>query len=103
MVGDRVSTERRYFISSLSADAKAIAQAVRQHWQIENGLHWVLDTAFAEDQNRLRSGYAAENFSRINRFALSMIKQETTNKLGIKNKRLRAGWDEHYLLKILAA
>lgn len=101
-VGDRVSTERRYFISSLPPDAQAIGQAVRQHWQIENGLHWVLDTAFSEDQNRLRTGYAAENFSRINRFVLSMLKQEKTNKLGIKNKRLRAGWDEHYLLTILA-
>lgn len=100
--GGRISTERRYFISSLPPDARAIARAVRQHWQIENGLHWVLGTAFSEDQNRLRTGYAAENLSRINRFALSMLKQERTNKLGIKNKRLRAGWDEHYLLKILA-
>lgn len=100
--GNHLSNERRYFISSLPPDAQAIGKAVRGHWQIENGLHWVLDTAFSEDENRLRTGHAAENLSRINRFALSLLKQETTHKLGIKNKRLRAGWDEAYLLKVLS-
>lgn len=101
-VGDHVSTERRYFISSLPPDAKAIGNAARQHWQIENGLHWILDVAFAEDQNRLRVGHSAENLARLRRIALSLLKRETTNKHGIKNKRLKAGWDEDYLLKILA-
>lgn len=101
-VGGHVSTERRYFISSLPPDAKTIGQRVRQHWSIENGLHWCLDVAFAEDQTRLRTGNAAENLSRIRRVALSLLKQESTSKLGIKNKRLHAGWDEDYLLKILA-
>ena len=100
--GDQVSTERRYFISSLPADAKRIAHAIRQHWQIENGLHWVLDMAFAEDQSRLRAGNSAENLARLRRIALSLLKRETTNKHGIKNKRLTAGWDEDYLLIILA-
>jgi len=101
-VGDNVSTERRYFISSVPPNAKAIGYAVRQHWQIENGLHWVLDVSFAEDQNRLRTGHSAENLARIRRIALSLLKRETTNKNGIKNKRLTAGWNEDYLLKILA-
>jgi len=81
--------------------SQAARGAVRGHWQIENGLHWVLDTAFSEDENRLCTAHAAENLSRINRFALSLLKQEQTNKFGIKNKRLRAGWDEHELLKVL--
>jgi len=102
MIGDQTSVERRYFISSLPPDAKTIGSLVRQHWQIENGLHWGLDVAFAEDQNRLHTGHAAENLSRFRRVALSLLKQESTNKLGTKNKRLRAGWDEDYLLKILA-
>lgn len=101
-VGDHVSTQRRYFISSLPPDAKAIGHAVRKHWDIENGLHWVLDMAFAEDRNRLHTGHAAENLSRIRRIAISLLKQETTAKVGVRNKRLRAGWDEDYLLKILA-
>ena len=100
--GDHTSIERRYFISSLPPDAKAIGSAVRQHWRIENGLHWCLDVAFAEDQNRLRTGHAAENLSRIRRVALSLLKQESTNKRGIKTKRLHAGWNQDYLLKILA-
>jgi len=100
--GDHTSVERRYFISSLPADAKTIGHLVRAHWQIENGLHWILDVGFAEDQDRLRSGHAAENLSRFRRVALSLLKQESTHKLGIRNKRLRAGWDEDYLLKILA-
>lgn len=102
-LGDHTSVERRYFISSLPPKAKIIGHAVRQHWQIENGLHWVLDIAFAEDQNRLRTGHAAENLARFRRIVLSLLKQESTHKLGIKNKRLRAGWDENYLLKVLAA
>lgn len=100
-VGEQTTCERRYFISSLPPRAQTIGKLVRQHWQIENSLHWVLDVAFAEDHNRLHTGHAAENLSRLRRFALSLLKQESTNKLGIKNKRLRAGWDQNYLLKIL--
>lgn len=98
------SCERRYFISSLpGADAKALATAVRGHWGIENRLHYVLDVAFAEDQSRVRRGHAAENLSRIRRIALNLLRRETTKKRGIKGKRLNAGWDHDYLLKILTA
>lgn len=100
-VDDKVSIERRYFITSLPADAARIGQAVRQHWSIENSLHWVLDMAFGEDQARLRTGYAAENFSRIRRFALALLKKDKTAKVGIKGKRMKAGWNEDYLLRIL--
>jgi predicted transposase YbfD/YdcC len=101
--GDHTSVERRYFISSLPPDAKTIGSAVRQHWHIENRLRWILDVAFSEDRSRLRTGHSAENLARLGRLALSLLKRETTNKRGIKSKRLRAGWDESYLLKLLAS
>jgi len=101
-VADKTSCERRYFISSLDGrDAEALAKAVRAHWQIENGLHWSLDVGFAEDKSRVRRGHAAENLSRVRRMALNLLKQETTSKRGIKTKRMRAGWDDAYLIRVL--
>jgi predicted transposase YbfD/YdcC len=98
----RVEKERRYFISSIkNADAKRLAGLIRDHWQIENALHWSLDMNFNEDASRIRNGYAAENFSRLRRIALNLLKRETSEKVGIRTKRLRAGWDEDYLLKVL--
>lgn len=104
VVGEQTSVERRYFISSLSGgDAKQMAEAIRGHWGIENELHWVLDVAFREDDCRVRVGYAAQNFSLLRQLALSLLKRETSAKVGVKNKRLKAGWDEKYLLKVLSA
>jgi predicted transposase YbfD/YdcC len=74
---------------------------VRDHWGVENGLHWSLDVSFGEDACRVRADYAAENFSRLKRIALNLLKQEKTAKVGIKAKRLMAGWDEKYLFKVL--
>lgn len=99
--GGVVTVEKRYYISSLPLDAKVIAQAVRQHWAIENSLHWCLDVAFREDECRVRIGHAAENFSLLRKIALMSLKKETTIKGGLKTKRLRAGWDNQYLLKVL--
>lgn len=102
IVGDKTTCERRYFISSLpGTDAEALARAVRGHWGIENKLHWVLDVVFNEDASRLRKGHGAENFSRLRRIALNQLKHESTARLSIKKKRLRAGWDHDYLLKLL--
>jgi len=77
--------------------AKTLRDAVRQHWAIENNLHWQLDATFNEDQSRIRKRYADANFSILRSKALSMLKNEKTVKIGIKNKRLQAGWDESYL------
>lgn len=100
--GADTSTERRYYLSSIDAkDVKTIAAAARQHWGVENGLHWALDVSFREDVCRIRQGHAAENLSRLRRIALNLLKKDTTIKLGIKGKRLAAGWDHDYLLSLL--
>lgn len=99
-VGDKVTNETRYFISSLPNDAKGFAKAVRDHWCIENQLHWGLDIAFREDDSRVRDRNAATNLAILRRFALSLCKQEKTAKVGIKIKRKRAGWNNDYLLKL---
>ena len=100
-IGDTVSRETRYFLSSLPADAGLLARTIRGHWGIENRLHWVLDIAFREDECRVRSGYAAENFAVLRHLALNLLRREQTAKVGVKAKRLKCGWDEAYLLKVL--
>ena len=96
-----IQKESRLYISSLEADADLINKSVRSHWGVENSLHWVLDVAFNEDHSRKRAGNAAQNFSLINRIALNLLKNEKLAKVGVKGKRLKAGWDNKYLLKIL--
>jgi len=93
--------ETRYYISSLQGDAQQCNRGIRDHWKIENSLHWILDVAFNEDQDRKRTGNAAQNFSVINRIALNLLKNETSTKQGIKGKRLKAGWSNEYLEAIL--
>lgn len=92
----------RFYISSLAPEAKKLATAIRTHWSIENPLHWVLDAAFNEDDCRIRTGHAPENLGMLRQLAVSALNQEKTAKMGIKNKRLRAGWDNDYLRKVLA-
>jgi len=93
--------EVRYYILSKFLSARRFAEAVRQHWGIENSLHWQLDVTFQEDQCRIRKGHADANFSILRRTALSLLKNEKTHKVGIKNKRLTAAWDEDYLKQVL--
>ena len=100
--GKPTSTQRRYFISSLDDnDAQRMAQLVRGHWSVENQLHWQLDVSFAEDQRRVRKDHAAENFSRLCRIALNLLKSDPTAKVGVKGRRLKAGWNESYLIRLL--
>lgn len=91
----------RYYILSTYLSGRRFAEAVRGHWGIENSLHWQLDVTFQEDQCRIRKGHADENFSILRRTALSLLKNESSQKVGIKNKRLVAAWDDAYLLKVL--
>lgn len=91
----------RYFLSSLPAKAKTLAQVVRTHWSIENSLHWVLDVAFNEDRLRVKDRNAIENLALMNRLAVSLLRQDKSVKAGVKAKRKRAGWDNDYLLHLL--
>jgi predicted transposase YbfD/YdcC len=93
--------EERYYILSKKLSAKRFAAAVRGHWSIENNLHWQLDVAFPEDQSRLHRGRADANFSILRRTALSLLKNNQSLKVGVKNKRLAAGWDDSCLEQIL--
>jgi len=101
-VNGQTSVERRYFISSHKVcSAQKIATLVRNHWRVENEVHWVLDVCFNEDSCRVRSGYAAENLTRLRRVGLVLLKNEKSCKLGIKTKRKKAGYQRDYLLKVL--
>jgi predicted transposase YbfD/YdcC len=97
-----ISNETRFYISSLPGDADQILHTVRGHWGVENGLHWVLDVAFGEDHSRVRKDHAPANLAVLRQMALNLLKQEKTAKGGIKAKRLQAGWNENYLLKVLS-
>lgn len=100
-IGESVSVERRYYLSSLALNVHQFAEAVRGHWSIENAVHWSLDVSFREDDCRIRTGHAPENFAVLRHIALNLLKQDTRCKRGIKTKRLKAGWDNDYLAHLL--
>lgn len=101
--GGKVQTEDHYYISSLSGrDAARMLALTRGHWGIENQLHWRLDVVFQEDQRRIRKGFGAENYSRLSRIALNLLKADTQwKKASIKARRKIAGWEHDYLLHLL--
>jgi predicted transposase YbfD/YdcC len=95
------SDDIRYYIASKYLSGRRFAAAVRDHWRIENCLHWQLDVTFGEDQSRLRKGNADANFSLLRRASLSLLKNNKSRKVGVKNKRLCAAWDDSYRLEVL--
>ncbi|GAB6008859.1 ISAs1 family transposase [Dysgonomonas reticulitermitis] len=97
----KTEKEIRLYISSLVADAKLINQSIRAHWSVENSLHWVLDVGFNEDSSRKRNGFAAQNYSLLNRIALNLLKNDKITKIGVRGKRLKAGWDNNYLINLI--
>jgi predicted transposase YbfD/YdcC len=107
----KVTTERRYYISSHGGtNARFLAEGIRGHWGIENGLHWCLDVGMNEDQCRLRVGNGAENFSRLRRIALNKLKRWQIKKpngkvlkVGLRTKQQACGWSREFLLQALLA
>jgi predicted transposase YbfD/YdcC len=95
--------EFRYYIGSFVGTAEEYLGAIRGHWGIENSLHWVLDVVFREDDSRHHAGNSCENLALLRKLAISLLKQEKTSDASLKTKRLRCGWDDDYLAKVLAA
>src|SRR5277367_729304 len=91
----------RYFISSLQPKIRVLAQAVRNHWKIENELHWVLDVTFREDRSRARADNSQANLGVLRRVALSLLKNTADLKGSIDSRRKQAGWDERVLEKVV--
>ncbi len=100
-IGDKKTTETRMYISSLDESAENLNKYIREHWGIENSLHWTLDMTFNEDKQRKRYKNAGQNFALAQKIALNLLKKEGSSKMSIKTKRLKAAWDNKYLLKIL--
>lgn len=101
VVNGAETDELVYYVSSLPPKVKQFAKAVRAHWGIENRLHWSLDVTFAEDRSRVRKDHGPLNLGMLRRLALSILQQDTSVKDNLRGKRLRAGWDDAVLLKIL--
>jgi predicted transposase YbfD/YdcC len=102
-IGKKKTKETRYFISSLQGNVRQLAQAARQHWGIENSLHWVLDVIMNEDQSRIRKDHAPENMALMRRLALNLIKKAKPPKKSVRGSIKRAGWDNAFLEAILVA
>jgi len=100
-VGDAVSIEQRYFLTSLPCDAVPFAQAVRQPWGVDNALHWVLAVSCREDDYRIRQGHGAQNMAVLRHMALNLLRREVGHTRGIQARRKRAGWDRDYLFQML--
>jgi predicted transposase YbfD/YdcC len=99
----KTTHEIQFYLSSLSSDSSQISRAIRQHWGVENSLHWVLDVTFNEDACRVRSLHAPHNLALVRRFALNILNCEHTFKGSLKQKSKRAAMDNRYMLTLLAS
>ena len=100
-IGDKTSTERAFYISSLPADAKRISQAVRSHWEVENRLHWCLDVQFNEDQSRVRTDHAANNLAIVRHIVMNLLRLNTSRKASLKSKRMLAAATDQFRAELL--
>ena len=99
-LADEVTEESAYYLLSEAMTPERMIDVTRQHWAIENSLHWVLDVTFKEDENRTRRDYGAENLALLRKLALNATEKEPS-KGSKKGKRKKAGWDDDYLLAII--
>ena len=94
------TSDTSYYICSIDAKVGVFSESARNHWGIENGLHWVMDVVFGEDRSRIRQGHAAENMSFLRRIVTTLLKQDTS-KSSLKQKRKEAAWDANFLENLL--
>ncbi|MDR0828973.1 MAG: ISAs1 family transposase [Prevotellaceae bacterium] len=99
-IGEKKTTEERFYISSLDTQ-QPFNQHIRNHWSVENKLHWTLDVVFREDLQRKRDKQSAENFAVIRKIVLNILKKDTETKASLVSKRLKAGWSQEYLMYLL--
>ena len=97
----KTTSDIRYFLTSSAESGKVLAAAVRDHWSIENSLHWVLDIGFREDECRIRHRNAAANLAVIRKIAINLVKADTSTKGSIKGKRKAAGWNNQYMQQLI--
>jgi len=103
IINGSISTEQRYYLLSFETDVLRFSKSVRNHWSIENQLHWILDVGFDEDASQACRGYTAENLAVIRHIGLNLLSRDKKSKVGVKTKRLKAGWNNNYLKAILEA
>ena len=99
----KVKAEIRYFLTSSKLTPKSLGQAIRRHWAIENGLHWVMDVIFNEDQCRVRDRNAAQNLAGLRKIALNLARLEPTPKVSMRRKRKWAAWENDFMIKLMQA
>lgn len=97
----KIEAEIRYFLSSSDDQPEILAKAIRQHWQIENSLHWVLDVTFNEDHCRIRDRNAVQNFSLLRKIAINLVRRHHASKASLKGRRKMAAWDNRYMEQVL--
>jgi predicted transposase YbfD/YdcC len=100
-IKSKSTIERRYYLSSLPLNAQRFGQAVRNHWGVENNVHWVMDVLFGEDQSRARTKYAAQNLATLRRIVLNLLKKDTSTKTSLRRKRTKAALDERFLADLI--
>jgi predicted transposase YbfD/YdcC len=102
-INGKISIEQRYYLLSIEPNVQRFAQSVRSHWSIENQLHWMLDVGFSEDKVQSYQGYSAENLAVIRHLGINLLSRDKKSQVGMKTKRLKAGWDDNYLIETLTA
>ncbi|MDJ1185917.1 ISAs1 family transposase, partial [Roseofilum casamattae] len=100
---NKTTYEVQFYLSSLPANAQVLGNIIRQHWGIENQVHWTLDVTFNEDSSRIRSGHSPHNFALLRRWALNALRQETTLKRSLRQKQKRAAMNNDYMFSILSS
>ena len=98
----KVEAEIRYFLSSCRDDPAVLVQAIRRHWTIENGLHWILDVTFREDDSRVRDRTAARNLAILRKIAINLMGRSRTPRISMRARRKQAAWNDDYMLALLA-